>query len=551
MHEEQVLESSYHQFIDGIKYRESFALNFAEVLSQDKNIQEYFAKRQRSKLFSYIEPIFLNLKQQHTIDQLHFHLSPAISFLRVHMPDIFGDDLSDHRFTILDAFKKNTLVSGVEKGRGGIGIRGVVPVFYNNEIIGTMEVGFSFDGFINQIYKDKTYLKAAIYNFADRSLLACKTDTMDVFFPQSDPVKWKILNDKKPFYTITGRKSVGLLVGIIKNYSGETAAILELTYDRTKTLEKIKQSKIKMAVIYVLFLTFSAALVWWISILFINPLKNIISEAEKIASGEINRKIRIVSNDEIGVLAKSLNIMLDSLMNANRRRLEQEKMVQEEELKTIGGISARLAHEIRNPLTIVGGFAKRLNDEIKSGEAGKKYTEIIVKESARLESILKMMIKYLKPIEIKLVIGDINKVLRGIYPVIKKEFASKELLFKLNLASDMPNIFIEPNEFSKAIMALLLNASIDMPKGSCCTLSALYENNNIKINITYPAPDVSDYDLEHFFFPFVYNPGSNGHNIDLSLAKIIMLRHGGIINIKKNDIKDIEITAIIIQNNIL
>lgn len=549
MNEEQILKSGYNQFINEIIYREAFALTLAEVMAQDKNIQEYFAKRQRFELLSYIEPIFIDLKKRHTVEQLHFHIAPATSFLRVHLPSVSGDDLSDHRFTVLSVFKEEIPVSGVEKGKGGVGIRGVVPVFYKGKLTGTMEVGLSFDNLINQIYKDKIYLKAAIYNFDNRALLACKTDTMEVFFPQSDPVRWKTLNDKQPYYTITGKKFAGLLVGIIKNYSGDIIAILELTYDRSPTLASIKQSKITMTVIYVLFLFFSVALIWWISVLLINPLKNIISEAAKIASGELNRKIKIVSNDEIGRLAKSLDTMMDSLTEAHRRRVEQEKMIQEEELKTLGAISARLAHEIRNPLTVVGGFAKRLDNEIRDGDTGKQYTKIIIKEVTRLEAILQMILKYLKPIEMKFITGDINEVLRGIYPDIKKEFALKGRIFKLALASNLPEIFLVPDELARAFTTLLLNASMYMPDGGCCTLSTLSDNESIKINIVYPAPELSDDDLEHFFFPFVYHIGSNGHNINLPFAKIILLRHGGIINIKKNHMKDLEITATIMQDN--
>jgi signal transduction histidine kinase len=68
-------------------------------------------------------------------------------------------------------------------------------------------------------------------------------------------------------------------------------------------------------------------------------------------------------------------------------------MLQEEKLKTLGSISAQMAHEIRNPLMAIGGFARRL--QAKNPDSFE--LEIIVQESSRLEQILKRIESYLRP----------------------------------------------------------------------------------------------------------------------------------------------------------
>lgn len=65
--------------------------------------------------------------------------------MRLHQLDSFGDDLSTFRFTVLEANATNQPVSGLEIGRGGLGMRGVVPVNYQNNHIGTVEFGLNVD----------------------------------------------------------------------------------------------------------------------------------------------------------------------------------------------------------------------------------------------------------------------------------------------------------------------------------------------------------------------------------------------------------------------
>lgn len=108
----------------------------------------------RQKLFDYLNPIWRKAQDKYHFRQLHFHLGPGdTSFLRVHSPGQFGDNMDDVRYTIVDTNKNKTPTFGFETGRVYSGLRGVVPVFENPRVaddslkifIGSLEVGTSFD----------------------------------------------------------------------------------------------------------------------------------------------------------------------------------------------------------------------------------------------------------------------------------------------------------------------------------------------------------------------------------------------------------------------
>ncbi len=114
------------------------------------------SQRLRQALLEKVADSWKQLQQNYHLRQLHFHLPPATSFLRVHEPEKYGDDLSSIRQIIVDSNLAQTPLSGFETGRIYSGIRGIVPVWYtrqdgSKEHIGSLEAGASVDSLLNNL----------------------------------------------------------------------------------------------------------------------------------------------------------------------------------------------------------------------------------------------------------------------------------------------------------------------------------------------------------------------------------------------------------------
>ena len=107
-----------------------------EAIVQNRNVQELFAKRDREKLAAYLLPTFNSIKGK-GVAQFHFHIPPSISFLRLHKLDTFGDDLAAQRPLVSEAILTRKMITGLEEGKGGIGMREIKPMSLNGEFIGT------------------------------------------------------------------------------------------------------------------------------------------------------------------------------------------------------------------------------------------------------------------------------------------------------------------------------------------------------------------------------------------------------------------------------
>ena len=115
----------------------------------------------RADLYEYVRPSWLNMVSQYDVRQLHFHFGPgSTSFLRVHKPNKFGDNMDQVRFTVVDVNKYHKPVKGFETGRIYCGIRGVVPVENTNAAgetvhVGALEAGTSFKDLLQTLSNEQ------------------------------------------------------------------------------------------------------------------------------------------------------------------------------------------------------------------------------------------------------------------------------------------------------------------------------------------------------------------------------------------------------------
>lgn len=137
------LENQYLRTLQSIRDKSWSAYSLAEWVSRDGKIVEAFAARDRERLRELTLPIYESVKGAIQVDKFQFHLAPATSFLRLHKPEKWGDDLSEIRPTVVHT---NTMLSptlGLDQGRYGMGIRGIVPVFKAERHIGSVEFGMA------------------------------------------------------------------------------------------------------------------------------------------------------------------------------------------------------------------------------------------------------------------------------------------------------------------------------------------------------------------------------------------------------------------------
>ena len=128
------------------------------------------------------------------------------------------------------------------------------------------------------------------------------------------------------------------------------------------------------------------------------------------------------------------------IMDITDRVFLEKALVQKEKLKTLGAISAEVAHEIRNPLVSIGGFARRLRKKFPD----LRESEIILHESQRLEKILGRIRNYLKPVVLRAQECSLNAIIKESVDLLFPELEGMGIRCRLNLDTELPVFFTDP-----------------------------------------------------------------------------------------------------------
>ena len=218
----------------------------------------------------------------------------------------------------------------------------------------------------------------------------------------------------------------------------------------------------------------------------------------------------------------------------------QKRLVRSKELKTINEVSARLAHEIRNPLVSAGGFARRLLISMSPEDPNRSKVEIIVKEVARLETILRMILAYIQPLELYLTPTNPNRIVEDAIKRVREEVKKRNIQVHLELAPAPPKIPADKVQMERVVETLVKNALNQIREGSVLSLSTFRDNGSFKLVMTYPVMHMSPDDVEHFFYPFTTSLLTKDAAY-LPLSKLLIDKHGGVITVNLTESGELSI----------
>ena len=216
-----------------------------------------------------------------------------------------------------------------------------------------------------------------------------------------------------------------------------------------------------------------------------------------------------------------------------RKKLEQQ-LLHSERLATIGEMSAKVAHEIRNPLSSISLNTELLYDEIseENGEEKSDAENLIQSILNEVDTLTEMSDEYLRfarfpRLDTKPV--SVNSVLIELSKFFNKERLQRGIALKENYAPDLPLILLDINQIKQAFLNILKNSFEAMPEGGKLSISTRLKDNNIVVYITDTGSGISKEDIQRVFDPF-YSAKVNGTGLGLALTmKTVEGHHGEII----------------------
>ena len=316
-HMEQLLHEAEHSEIrrvfqnvlEGVNSEGRLARSMSALVAGVPKVQEAFAQRDREALAELFVPGFDVLKQSYGARQFQFHTPPATSFLRIHRPNKFGDDLSSFRHTVVEANKNHKTIQGLEVGVAGLGVRGIVPVEYQGIPQGTVEFGMSFGQPFFDSRAEQYGVQLELYIKRDGKLdrFASTMEGNDLI---TEDALLKLKKDDEVFgFGKLEGQPVTYFASTVADYSGEPIGIMTVVKDRTAFAESVSGLSWLVFGLGLISLAVIGVLVWLISNSVVKPICKAALAMEGIASAEGDLTVRMDESgrDEVSRLSRAYN----------------------------------------------------------------------------------------------------------------------------------------------------------------------------------------------------------------------------------------------------
>lgn len=243
----------------------------------------------------------------------------------------------------------------------------------------------------------------------------------------------------------------------------------------------------------------------------IKPLQKMSLVARKIANGDVEKRVEINTNDEIGQFAKAFNSMADSLEQVEKNRKE---------------FISNVSHDIRSPITSINGFIRGILDGVVPKDKEKEYLTVAYEETQRLTRLVNDLLDMsaMEEGRIRLALRkiDINEVIR--LSILKNEAKIKEKGIKVEVYFDSDELLVygDPDRIFQVVLNLLDNAIKYSKEGALITLSSNGKGKKAYVSVSNTGSHIDEESLKTIWERFYKGDKSRTNRVSSGLGLSIV-----------------------------
>lgn len=252
------------------------------------------------------------------------------------------------------------------------------------------------------------------------------------------------------------------------------------------------------------------------------------------AKREVNDKVKGLDIGADDYVTKPFNPheLVARVKSLLTRRLTQQKLVTEEKLGALGQMAEGVAHEVRNPMVTIGGFARRIHDKLPEDDPLREYAGHIMKEVERLETMVEEIVKF-KTLMIS-PYGEVNLVelLAEVVESLSGKLDDFSITAKISAEGGIPEIQADRNNLRICFSNAMTNCIEAMEEGGGeVTIKVSHEGETVTVVFEDKGVGIPQSELPNVFDPF-FTSKMSGAGVGLTMVHRVVTRHGGEVDIK-------------------
>jgi two-component system, NtrC family, sensor histidine kinase HydH len=213
----------------------------------------------------------------------------------------------------------------------------------------------------------------------------------------------------------------------------------------------------------------------------------------------------------------------------NIKQLE-ERLRRSERLAGLGQLAAGVAHEIRNPLSSIKGFATILANRFREGDRSREVADVMVQEVERLNRVVTELLDYARPIELQKRSVSCREFIQDSIRLIEKDASHVGVKISLSVEPEDLHLEVDPDRFSQVLLNLYLNAIQAMDGGGTLEIGAFRKADHVVLRISDTGAGISAEHLPHVFDPY-FTTKPQGVGLGLANVHKFVEAHGGTVKV--------------------
>jgi signal transduction histidine kinase len=315
---------------------------------------------------------------------------------------------------------------------------------------------------------------------------------------------------------------------------------IRLGFDLKPTLAEIDEVAGRALGISSLIFVIGLVIIFIITMRMTRPIESLTLAAKRIEEGDLQYRVSIHRDDEIGSLATAFDQMAERLMQREKELQESQKTLRRaDRLSSLGLLTAGLAHEIRNPLVAIRTFTQLLPQRYEDVEFREGFQGLVLKEVDRICGLITDLLSFARPSRPNVAQENINEIVDSIARILETEAKDKGVEITRNFAEDLPSVAIDREQMKQVFMNLILNGIQAMKEGGSISVSTRSTSKNesgetahfVQIEVRDTGVGIAEENLEHIFDPF-FTSKDEGSGLGLSISHQIVQEHGGYVEVQ-------------------
>ena len=218
---------------------------------------------------------------------------------------------------------------------------------------------------------------------------------------------------------------------------------------------------------------------------------------------------------------------------AEVRRREHRARVSSERLAAVGMAVSEISHDMKTPLMAIGGFAAQIRRRMKEEDPDRAKIDLLIRETARLESMVKDMLNFSRPLHLRVSSCNLNQIVGECIEVMRCAEGARAIALEDALDPAIPDCMLDRDRLKEVIINLIANAVQASPKGKAVTVRTFRRRSRVVLEVIDRGHGILDEDRERVFYPF-FSKKKGGTGLGLTISRKIVAAHGGTLSFRPN-----------------